>query len=637
MPPRKRVSAEAKEPKKKTSKVVEVAVTETETEDGTVSHATATKQQEVSKRRRLLTSKRIIFVFGTAIGVLLAAYFGHKQIDSPFLPDLDKLVNFDSFTNYWEEWYEMLPASMQGTMDAVEGEKLRGSSDSFAIGKQMKGVGLEAKHPVVMIPGVISTGIESWSLEGTEECPSEPHFRKRLWGSFYMIRTMVLDKACWLKHIMLDPETGLDPPGIRLRAAQGFDAADYFMTGYWIWNKVLQNLAVIGYGPDNMLSAGYDWRLAYLDLERRDGFFSKLKSQIEMYKKQRGEKAVLVSHSMGSQVVYYFLQWVEAKGEHFGGGGPNWVNDNIEAYVDISGSVLGTPKAIVALLSGEMKDTVQLNALAVQGLEKFFSRRERLDMLRTFGGIPSMFPKGGDLIWGNLTYAPDDVLKSNETTTNSLGQFITFDEDIGTYSNKNLTIAQSIDYLLDQSPEWFVNRVQEQYSFGLATTKKQLELNKENPSKWSNPLEVPLPNAPDMKIYCLYGVGNPTERAYHYREEVNKDVSKLNVSIEATKESSVLLGDGDGTVSLMTHTMCHKWKEPGNIFNPGNSKVTVVEMKHEPDRFDIRGGAKTAEHVDILGSAALNELVLRIAAGDGLSINDTYHTSLKDIVSSLDF
>jgi phospholipid:diacylglycerol acyltransferase len=36
------------------------------------------------------------------------------------------------------------------------------------------------------------------------------------------------------EHIMLDKHTGLDPPGIKLRAAQGFDATDFFITGY-IW------------------------------------------------------------------------------------------------------------------------------------------------------------------------------------------------------------------------------------------------------------------------------------------------------------------------------------------------------------------------------------------------------------------
>ena len=36
------------------------------------------------------------------------------------------------------------------------------------------------------------------------------------------MRALVLDKAGWKRHIMLDRLTGLDPPGIKLRAAQGF-------------------------------------------------------------------------------------------------------------------------------------------------------------------------------------------------------------------------------------------------------------------------------------------------------------------------------------------------------------------------------------------------------------------------------
>ncbi|CAI7443330.1 CPS_collapsed_G0049190.mRNA.1.CDS.1 [Saccharomyces cerevisiae] len=48
------------------------------------------------------------------------------------------------------------------------------------------------------------------------------------------------------------------------------ESTDYFIAGYWIWNKVFQNLGVIGYEPNKMTSAAYDWRLAYLDLERRD-------------------------------------------------------------------------------------------------------------------------------------------------------------------------------------------------------------------------------------------------------------------------------------------------------------------------------------------------------------------------------
>ncbi|KAG5512636.1 hypothetical protein RHGRI_038926 [Rhododendron griersonianum] len=37
---------------------------------------------------------------------------------------------------------------------------------------------------------------------------------------------------CWVEHMSLDNETGLDPPGIRVRAVSELVAADYFAPGY---------------------------------------------------------------------------------------------------------------------------------------------------------------------------------------------------------------------------------------------------------------------------------------------------------------------------------------------------------------------------------------------------------------------
>ena len=96
--------------------------------------------------------------------------------------------------------------------------------DSFSVGLHLQSQGVRALHPVIMIPGVISTGLESW---GTEK-ESIQYFRKRLWGSWSMMRALVLDKASWKRHIMLDTLTGLDPPGVKLRAAQGFGELLFF-------------------------------------------------------------------------------------------------------------------------------------------------------------------------------------------------------------------------------------------------------------------------------------------------------------------------------------------------------------------------------------------------------------------------
>jgi phospholipid:diacylglycerol acyltransferase len=226
-----------------------------------------------------------------------------------------------------------------------------------------------------------------------------------------MMRALVLDKEGWKRHIMLDKTTGLDPKGIKLRAAQGFDAADFFITGYWIWNKILENLATIGYDPTNSYTAAYDWRLAYANMEVRDQYFSRLRTHIELANKVSGKKAVLVSHSMGSQVLFYFFHWVASKSG--GEGGDDWVENNIESWINISGCMLGALKGLPAVLSGEMKDTAQLNAFAVYGLEKFLSREERAEIFRAMPGISSMLPIGGNAVWGNATWAPDDPPQHN--------------------------------------------------------------------------------------------------------------------------------------------------------------------------------------------------------------------------------
>lgn len=602
---------------------------------------------ETPPKRKYRDSRRVIFALGALLGLILTVIYlaySHPNFD------FESLVNSKSFFDDWSDWKDLLPGSVnQFISDYADSSKgnFQNGAESFSVGRRMlEKYNLSASSHVILVPGVISTGIESWGTLTSGECPSINHFRKRLWGSFYMLRTMVLDKACWLRHIMLDETTGLDPPGIKLRAAQGFEAADFFVAGYWIWNKILQNLAVIGYEPDNMVSALYDWRLAYLDLERRDKYFTKLKAQIEATRHSSGRKSILVGHSMGSQVIFYFLKWVEAEGKDYGNGGPHWCNEHIESFIDISGSLLGTPKALPAIISGEMKDTVNLNALAIYGLEKFFSRKERADMLRSFGGIASMFPKGGDTIWGNLTHAPDDptnTLEVNDTNveisgskSDTFGTFIRFKKTARNDSDvEKFTVKQSLDKMLKDAPEWYEKRVKDQYSYGLARTAKELKKNNHDHSKWSNPLEAALPNAPDMKIYSFYGVGKPTERAYTY---TNPEAGVgLEMVIDTELENPVFLGDGDGTISILTHSIIHEWKKGrASRFNPGGIPVTIVEMKDELDRYDIRGGAKTADHVDILGSAEMNELVLLAVGGMGHEIKDRIVSNLHEIVLRMD-
>ncbi|EDN08972.1 Phospholipid:diacylglycerol acyltransferase [Histoplasma mississippiense (nom. inval.)] len=503
-------------------------------------------------------------------------------------------------------------------------ERTAVSYDAFSIGLGLQAQGITANHPIIMVPGVISTGLESW---GTDE-KSRPYFRKRLWGSWSMMRALVLDKTGWKNHIMLDKITGLDPPGIKLRAAQGFDATDFFITGYWIWNKILENLATIGYDPTNAFTAAYDWRLSYLNLETRDHYFSRLKAYIETAVKLSDRKVVLVSHSMGSQVAMFFFKWVESP-EH-GNGGSDWVETHIDSWINISGCMLGASKGVPALLSGEMKDTAQLNAFAVYGLEKFLCKWERAELFRAIPGISSMLPKGGEAVWGNNSWAPDD----QEDQPFTFGNLINFREANSSNTQQNLTAKTSLPFLFNHTEQWFQNQVLRNYSHGVAHTAREVEANEKDPRKWLNPLEARLPLAPNLKIYCFYGVGKPTERSYFYHHDTDM-VSKLNFSIDTTVtngivDRGVVMSEGDGTVNLLSlGYMCAKgWGI--KRYNPAGANVKVYEMPHEPDRFSPRGGPNTGDHVDILGRSLLNDLVLRVAGGRGDMIEENYVSRIRE-------
>ena len=595
-----------------------------------VAHQNRNEVKPKSRKRR----NTFIFLLGSLFGLVAAGFFAQSK-DLIYLPEIGELS--------MESIFEVLPAGFVSDIrDLVNGEMdFVDNFDSFSAGLKAKNEGLEAHHPVVLVPGVISTGLESW---GTGNM-SRQYFRKRLWGSWSMMRALVLDQENWKQHIMLDKSTGLDPPnGIKLRAAQGFDASDFFITGYWIWNKILENLASLGYDPTNSFTAAYDWRLSCPNLEVRDQYFTRLKSYIEMAHTVAGRKVVLTSHSMGSLVLFYFFHWVASP--IGGNGGDDWVDRHVEAWINISGCMLGAAKDMTAVLSGEMRDTAQLNAFAVYGLEKFLSKKERAELFRSMPGLSSMLPMGGDAVWGNLTWAPDDLPGQNFT----YGSFLNFRPSVAGGNNaaaapKNLTVTGALEYLFETTEPWYRDMVRSTYSHGVANTAVEVAQNEKDPRKWVNPLETRLPLAPNLKIYCFYGVGKLTERSYYYRQseqqssqqttmastrpivDATATKSLMNITIDTAHtadeaDHGVLLGEGDGTVNILsTGYMCNKgWKM--RRYNPSGVKITVVEMPHEPDKFNMRGGPNTADHVDILGRKNLNELVLRVVAGRGEDIAD---------------
>ena len=125
-----------------------------------------------------------------------------------------------------------------------------------------------------------------------------------------------------------------------------------------------------------------------------------------------------------------------------------------------------------------------------------------------------------------------------------------------------MTVSESVDYLLDNTEEWYKDQILHAYSHGLAETTEEVEANMRDPRKWTNPLETRLPRAPNMKIYCFYGIGKETERSYFYRESGDSS-SALNVTIDTAVNkdevvNGIIPGEGDGTVPLLSSGMSPK-------------------------------------------------------------------------------
>ncbi|XP_047317017.1 phospholipid:diacylglycerol acyltransferase 1-like [Impatiens glandulifera] len=548
--------------------------------------------------------------------------------------------------------------------------------------------GLRAKHPVVFVPGIVTGGLELW--EG-HHC-MEGLFRKRLWGGTF--GEVYRRPLCWVEHMSLDNETGLDPLDIRVRPVSGLVAADYFAPGYFVWAVLIANLARIGYEEKTMYMAAYDWRLSFQNTEVRDQTLSRIKSNIElMVATNGGNKAVIIPHSMGVLYFLHFMKWVEAPAPMGGGGGSDWCAKHIKAVVNIGGPFLGVPKAVSGLFSAEAKDIAVARAIAPGVLDKDLFGLQTLQhimrMSRTWDSTMSMIPKGGDTIWGGVDWAPEEghvpnkrrqkintSEESGQNETNddispaksaNYGRMVSFGQAVaeapvseieridfrGAVKGNNLanntcrdvwteyhdmgiggikavaeykvyTAGDILDLLHFVAPK-MMDRGSAHFSYGIADDLDDPKY--EHYKYWSNPLETKLPEAPDMEIFTMYGVGIPTERAYVYRLTPSADCYipfQIDVSAyscenggDSCLKGGVFTVEGDETVpALSAGFMCAKGWRGKTRFNPSGIPTYVREYDHSPPSNLLEGrGTQSGAHVDIMGNFALIEDIIRIAAG----------------------
>ncbi|KAE8904637.1 Phospholipid:diacylglycerol acyltransferase [Phytophthora fragariae] len=594
-----------------------------------------------------LAKKRIYSILaGVIIGVAAVIGFQSLYLEQPLISEDSLLKVREMFDNF--NWSVNVREELLAAFD--NRPALLGAAEKRPGLQLFQEQNVTAYSPVVLLPGFTSTGLEIWN---GSDC-SKAYFRQRMWGTSRMLQQFMMNQKCWLEHMMLNRTSGMDPGGIKLRAAKGLEAADYLIGGFWVWGKMVENLAEIGYDSNNLYMAAYDWRLMPHLLEVRDGYFTKLKYTIEMAKKSAGgRKVMLVTHSYATQVFFHFLKWVES--ENGGQGGDQWVENNVEAFVNIAGPTLGAVKTISALMSGEMKDTAELGGLS-KFLGYFFSVSARTQLARSWSSVFSMLPIGGDRVWGTADSAPDDVVAASPLSTGenstvdpkkvkehvgrfgSTGQVVRFVNN----THENITAGGVQKLLAEIDP--YLETFRASLSTGIAEDPSLPEYDQSK--YWTNPLEAALPKAPSLKVFCFYGVGKPVERGYTYGENppmednvvvngkrvapyvFNTDVDDLPYVKDGLRYS-----DGDGTVPLVSlGLMCASgWRT--KKYNPGGVDVRVREYRHNPVSmlYDARGGPETADHVDIMGNHALIRDVLLVAARAYDRVPENITSSIMDI------
>merc|ERR1712100_902392 len=277
----------------------------------------------------------------------------------------------------------------------VKKQKFIFLSNKESLGKAKAKLGFKPEYPVVLVPGIASSVLECWQSDTNSwvnqriwldpfkmvDRPSAQIAEKLNFNELKKIGYLDSRQKRWLKHLLLDPSDRIsDPPGIKVRPAEGIHAIDYLSdspllkTPTFCFGEMIKELSNVGYSPENLHALPYDWRLPPAELEKRDRLLTKLKLKIEEMKELNQQKVVILAHSMGNKLPHYFLSWVELKS-------PGWCDDNIHALMSLAPPFLGSPKTVRSVIYGDLA-----------GLDTFLSIDEGREIHRGMAVLPWLFP-----------------------------------------------------------------------------------------------------------------------------------------------------------------------------------------------------------------------------------------------------
>lgn len=215
----------------------------------------------------------------------------------------------------------------------------------------------DPRPPIVLIPGIVASRMVAWKRK---KCigPSGIEIQDIVWLNLQkVLETMTFDKHCWIDCMKL-AKNGSDPEDCKIRPDEGLAAIGELSPGIYspaatsVYTNLIRTLARdFGYDSNNIIGAPYDWRLAPMELEERDSYFSSLKFKIESAVRRSGRPAIVMAHSMGNNIFLYFCDWLRLVDKPTIGWS-RWLHRHVWAYVGFAAPLLGAPVAVRSVMSG---------------------------------------------------------------------------------------------------------------------------------------------------------------------------------------------------------------------------------------------------------------------------------------------
>ena len=214
-------------------------------------------------------------------------------------------------------------------------------------------LGRTKKWPIFLLPGLMSSRMVAWQHRECVGYDIDP--MDQIWISVEKIMQMkITDSTCWVNCLRLDKDQ-IDPSDCKVRSMTGLNGVaqlhDSLAGTTGIFRELIISLAKRwGYDTTTLAAFPYDWRLSPDMLDRRDDFFSSMKSSIEQaVRRNDGMPAVLIAHSLGNNVGESFFTWL---GKAYPDTHEEWIHNHVLGFQAIGWPMLGAVEGMRSLVNG---------------------------------------------------------------------------------------------------------------------------------------------------------------------------------------------------------------------------------------------------------------------------------------------